>query len=748
MASSPSMADQHDVNTWTEDEITQLIIPKCDRDLIPRIGQAFRTLEEEVQFYYKYANTCGFGTRLSYRKKAEDGTITHRHIVCNRAGLKSDSKSSSSKKSMKPKKKRKTVSTRVDCMARIVFRLEAVVGYVVHDFYEEHTHHMVPASKRHLMKSRRNVGYVHQMFLLCGMKANIGPMRTFRFFKEIVGNYDDVGYTSIDFKNYARDLRVHTEGVDAKILLDNLKKKQEKSQGFKYYFETDEEAQLKRMFWSDEMSIQNYHRFGDAVSFDATYSTNRYKLIFTPFTGKDNHGRCVTFGAALISNEDVDSYTWVLNKFVECMGSHPLVFITDQDPAMKIAIENVLPNTSHRLCMWHILMKVVEKLPRHLRDNTELKERFNNIVWSDLVEPHEFEQNWHRFIEEYDLFESRWFTDMFHRRANWVSSYFRDVKMSGLFRTTSMSESENSFFRRHFNKDANVVQLFMHYESAMDAQRTSYDTITMADETSSFDMCTDLRIEVHASNIYTNKIFKDEIQPEIVAAAVSCLMARMYDEGNLSYYEVDDRVHGVFKVCYSSIDDHFSCSCKLFIRKGWLCKHIFFVMRTRKLNKIPEKYIIARWTKLSQMSQTPHEQNVPEPVVVKDDLPIQKFFLEVCKSFGHVRGDSSLSQQLYNDLKGITDKYSKLGVPFDSMSKHAMFEEFYGVPKPTEVDVLPPPVVHTKGSGCGGRRKSTREKMIEQALKPKRRCRKCNQMVNHDSRNCPGKDVTDDSVDV
>lgn len=66
-------------------------------------------------------------------------------------------------------------------------------------------------------------------------------------------------------------------------------------------------------------------------------------MIFTPFTGKDNHGKCVTFGAGLISREDVEAYSWLLDKFTLCMGKPPSVIITDQDPALKIAIEQIMP---------------------------------------------------------------------------------------------------------------------------------------------------------------------------------------------------------------------------------------------------------------------------------------------------------------------------------------------------------------------------------------------------------------------
>ncbi|KAL1556258.1 protein FAR1-RELATED SEQUENCE 5-like [Salvia divinorum] len=43
--------------------------------------------------------------------------------------------------------------------------------------------------------------------------------------------------------------------------------------------------------------------FGDVVAFDSTYNTNRYCMIFTPFTGKDNHGKPVTFAAGLCNTD-------------------------------------------------------------------------------------------------------------------------------------------------------------------------------------------------------------------------------------------------------------------------------------------------------------------------------------------------------------------------------------------------------------------------------------------------------------
>ena len=94
----------------------------------------------------------------------------------------------------------------------------------------------------------------------------------------------------------------------------------------------------------------------------------RYNMIFAPFTGVDKHDRCVTFAACLLSKEDVAHYRWAFDNFVKAMGRNPIVIVTDQCPAMKVAVsqsfksENGLVATKHRLCMWHIMEKFPVKV--------------------------------------------------------------------------------------------------------------------------------------------------------------------------------------------------------------------------------------------------------------------------------------------------------------------------------------------------------------------------------------------------
>src|SRR3954470_9713972 len=83
----------------------------------------------------------------------------------------------------------------------------------------------------------------------------------------------------------------------------------------------------------------------------------RYNLVFGPFTGVDNHKKCVTFAAGLLSKEDIEHYVWLFEAFLEAIGRELVVVIIDQCPSMLQAIPKVFCNAKHRLCMCHIHKK-------------------------------------------------------------------------------------------------------------------------------------------------------------------------------------------------------------------------------------------------------------------------------------------------------------------------------------------------------------------------------------------------------
>ncbi|XP_019161008.1 PREDICTED: protein FAR1-RELATED SEQUENCE 5-like [Ipomoea nil] len=139
--------------------------------------------------------------------------------------------------------------------------------------------------------------------------------------EELVGGVANVGATKQDFKNYKREMLEFMREGDAQMVISKYLAKKADDKNMFFDYEMNEQDNLALLFWADGVARQNYGAFGDVVSFDATYQTNRYKLVFVPFTGVDNHKRFVTFGAGLIDREDVESYRWILQKFKDAMAN-------------------------------------------------------------------------------------------------------------------------------------------------------------------------------------------------------------------------------------------------------------------------------------------------------------------------------------------------------------------------------------------------------------------------------------------
>ncbi|GKB55376.1 FAR1-related sequence 5-like protein, partial [Tanacetum coccineum] len=248
--------------------------------------------------------------------------------------------------------------------------------------------------------------------------------------------------------------KIRSGESDAQMLINKMENRKMYVSNFTFQYKV-ENSELVVMFWADEVVKCNYKEFRDIVSFDATFNSNKW--------------------------------------------------------SMKRAIEAVFKKAKHRLCMWHIMQKIPAKICKEIYDETVFKERFDKIVWNMFIEPLKFEEKWAQLIEDFGLQSHKWMTKMFNMREIWIPAYFIDSPIYGLMRTTSRSESENSFFKSFTSPEAMLVSFMMSYESAMERQETlDFKTIDAAPKCE-----TKLAIERHAARVYTRTIFL-LVQMEII----------------------------------------------------------------------------------------------------------------------------------------------------------------------------------------------------------------------------------------
>ncbi|XP_042027047.1 protein FAR1-RELATED SEQUENCE 5-like [Salvia splendens] len=299
------------------------VIPICKAELRPYEGQKFSSLEEGISFYEKYAQEACFDFRR-FGNRSSGGVITFQYVVCNRQGFHtvdpldvdviiSDDVNVSDDDEVTSKKKRRRVTKRCGCGARISFKFFSDCGvkyYLVHQFIEEHNHAMVDKDHKRFMKVNRSMNDVHHKFVEDCTKANIGHTSTFNLLKEFFGGYDVVGCTLNDVRNCSRDIKEKLKEVDVQMILNQMQEKKRICEAFFYKYQLSPyDNKLVSLFWSDAVSRKHYHMFGDVVAFDTTYSTNRYRMVFGPFTGKDNHGCPIAFGAGFVCSENCDAFS-------------------------------------------------------------------------------------------------------------------------------------------------------------------------------------------------------------------------------------------------------------------------------------------------------------------------------------------------------------------------------------------------------------------------------------------------------
>jgi transposase-like protein len=151
-------------------------------------------------------------------------------------------------------------------------------------------------------------------------------------------------------------------------------------------------------------------------------------------------------------------------------GKAPRLIITDEDASMKSAIRTVLPNIIHRFCMWHILDKFPEKVGPPTNQDKQFWAALKTCVW-DSETREEFETRWNAIIPAYGLESNEWLSNRYQIRESWIPAFFMDIPLAGLLRTTSRSESANSFFSRFIHRKLCFIEFWLRFDTALECQR-------------------------------------------------------------------------------------------------------------------------------------------------------------------------------------------------------------------------------------------------------------------------------------
>ncbi|KAF2322765.1 hypothetical protein GH714_030396 [Hevea brasiliensis] len=298
-----------------EDEIA------CNVEEGLKSGMHFPTMDNLVNFYKEHARLKGFS--IVIRSSCKGNGLVPKYVLM------------TCDKGNKPHGGKYT--KRVNCPARINGTLKDNGLWVVGRVITNHIHQLDPSMSR-FMAYHRYLSNGVKRSLEANDIVGIRPFKSIRLLEVQFGGSEKMGYLPKDCRNFIYNRRrLRLDEGDAESIRKLFSRLQVIERTFFYVIDVDWECRLRNILWVHPQ------------------------------------------GCALLSHEDVETFKWVFSTWLSAMGdTHPHVILTDQCESIRAAIREVMPETRHRFCLWHILSKLSEKF-KGVEDFTKV----NLSEWND-----------------------------------------------------------------------------------------------------------------------------------------------------------------------------------------------------------------------------------------------------------------------------------------------------------------------------------------------------------------------------
>ncbi|XP_010266716.1 PREDICTED: protein FAR1-RELATED SEQUENCE 5-like [Nelumbo nucifera] len=668
------LEDQQSLDTIIKEKLKErcALIPE---ELTPKVGMVFKTEEEAYDFYNVYAGKVGFSTRKSNRNLCPiTGVVKFRRFCCSKEGKRTEDKRRINAKHRRPE-------TRCGCMAELKISLREDGFFHVVSFNETHNHIIATPDKVHMLRSQRKLFEAQATQTKMTNKSGITSKASRELMSENVCGHENVEFISSDLKNYLHSYRSgNMEKGEAGGFLQYFQDMQSKDPSFVYAIQLDQAELITNLFWADAQMIIDYGHFGDVVLFDTTYRTNNEHRPFALFVGVNSYKQSIVFGVAMLYDETPNTFEWLFKTFIKTMGGKkPKTILIDDDAAMVNAINLVLPESHHQLCVWHIF----QNARKHLSDVFEKFKTFSKDFGSclyDYEDVSEFENAWENMINKYNIQDNDWLQKLYSKRHRWDLVFGRETFCADIS-TTQRNESMSNRLKKYLQIKYDLSEFLQHFERVIAEKR--YEELKAEFATTQNIPTLIMQVDIlnFASQIYTPPIFSmfyNEVWQQL-----NCSIEEDHVvTGTMTEYvvSVSGKNHQ-HKVAFDSVDDSVSCSCKKFEHVGILCGHALKVLDYRRIKTIPSRYILKRWTIDAKVTAV--EAFCGSTILSDRSLMATLRYKEMYRLFIQIANKAALAEDTYKVVMEIAEKLLK---EVTGCLKHMTFDQSFVASEGMEVE--------------------------------------------------------------
>ncbi|XP_014523110.1 protein FAR1-RELATED SEQUENCE 5-like [Vigna radiata var. radiata] len=248
--------------------------------ILPTVGMVFDSVNQVKSFYRQYAISKGFGIRTRSSRKNSKNELCYFMMVCSRAGKYVP---------LNHNEKIGRLTLANDCAARMIVSKRDDKWYIS-AFDDVHSHDLSPTKSR-LFRGNKRMNLNVKRTLDLNAEAGVRMNKSYRSLVCATGGYEHMEFVEQDARNYvAKQKRALSKDGDAKALLNHFSSMREIHKDFFFDIDVDDDNRILNVFWADARSRAACEYFGDVISFDTTYLTNKYDMSFAPFVGLNHHG--------------------------------------------------------------------------------------------------------------------------------------------------------------------------------------------------------------------------------------------------------------------------------------------------------------------------------------------------------------------------------------------------------------------------------------------------------------------------
>ncbi|XP_015945094.1 protein FAR1-RELATED SEQUENCE 4-like [Arachis duranensis] len=396
-----------------------------DEKFVPKVGMIFKTLEEAGKFYKHYSKLAGFSTKIRNTTQKGD-KVKNQLIVCSREEM------WKSKISLTLKT---NPSAGLNYPTRIYVHIMKDVGlWTIFKVVLNHSHPCYP-DRAEMLRQHRELSMFVRCTIETNEKAEIRPSKTYQSIVAAVDSHHELSFIEKAVRNYiTREVRNVSKQEDAKEFRKYLLRMKEKNQNFFF-----------------ELNLKG------------------------SFVGVNHHGQSTLLGCTLMKNEDIQSFKWLFECWLYCMGEKaPKGILTNQCVSMQRAIEICMPTTC-RLEFIHerLIRQKLERFPHKVRP------RRQQVALRAV------------------------------QGSAYMDSSLPGRRFWGRMRSTQKSESMQAFFNKFITCNSSLRQFVKQYDNCLASREQREREFDAADFHTVILYATKSAIEAQFQHMYTHEKFRE-----------------------------------------------------------------------------------------------------------------------------------------------------------------------------------------------------------------------------------------------